>query len=643
MGGNTGTGGVIGTGNVGADSPYPKGIGADWTWTSGVVPHVAGPYAPCGILGPGPVTFGAANPTAPEIAVASRSGVVFFYSSDTGQQSRTPFYAAGPVSGVTYSRDGTQLVVAGDTGVQIIRLADGKELSRFHPFTSFATAAALSPDGSLMAAAGWDLPPGFSSEVVTLRLVRVSDGTPIADHPVGGQDSMHGVPPQFSLDGKLLTIDSQIFSVPDLQLGPSAGFFYNVLSPDGTKVVQDGHVVDLATGQDLKEVQDGYMGSAFSPDGATYAECFGDVTGPNIQLWRTSDWTAIGTPTSISYSTQRDGAVTGRIFFSGDGTRLISMLSGEDDGGDRLVLQVINVPDLTRRAVVAGPVFGWGRMALSPDGSLVAAQANVNGGVWRTADLSAVSRVIDATQGGYAFLGNGMLDVWPYSMYDPLTGTKLGDALGSAISADGRLGLFSLVSYRWVVARLSDLTTQALLDSAVPYGPWVFSSDKRFVASVPTFASGGTQVRVFDATTGATVGTVDGATSPLAITTTPSGGVRVAAFVPDPSFPSIVRVWSVPDGKPRFDIDQVPAKNFPPLADVPPMAFSPDGSLIAAGGQGGIRIFEAETGALRQTLPAHTDPLSPNPYTGVLSLAFSPNGQMVSIGWDTTMRFWCSP
>ena len=111
-------------GGTGASSVWAlrsrTGIGTEWKWKTGVVAHTAGPYAPCGIVGTGRVTFGAANPTAPEIAAASRSGVVLLYSPETGKQVRSPYYAAGAVSGVDYSRDGTKLVVAGDTGVQIV-------------------------------------------------------------------------------------------------------------------------------------------------------------------------------------------------------------------------------------------------------------------------------------------------------------------------------------------------------------------------------------------------------------------------------------------------------------------------------------------------------------------------------------------
>ena len=144
---------------------------------------------------------------------------------------------------------------------------------------------------------------------------------------------------------------------------------------------------------------------------------------------------------------------------------------------------------------------------------------------------------------------------------------------------------------------------------------------------------------VFDATTGATVATLPGA-SPIALTTNPAGAPRLAALVPGTT---TVGVWSIPDGNRLLEIENARAQGSTSV-----MAFSPDGSLIAEG-INGIRIYEVETGTLRQALPAHTDPLLTaldptfHPYAGVGSLAFSATGQLASAGSDGTVRFWCSP
>jgi WD40 repeat protein len=646
--GGGGTAGNAAGGTGGAPNPntgpaFPNGIGSGSKWTSGVVAHVGGPYAPCGIVGTGTVVSGAANPTVPELAAASRSGVVLFFSTETGEQTRAPYYAGAPVSGVDYSSDGTELVVASDKGIQLVRLSDRTVLFNTQPFAAYAVAAALSPDGSMIAAVGRDVPQTVTPEIAVMRLLRVSDGTSIAERPV----NTDGAPPQFSSDGGLVVAADEILSVPDLQIKPWLGYAGHIaLSPDGTLAAQEGHVIALASGHELKGTPAGESGiftwAAFSPDGATYVEAYNET----FYLWRTADWTAIGTPTAIEYFPGGSVTEEGRFFTSGDGTHLVSMLTGVTTAnGDYAVFQILSLPGLTQSAAVVEPHLFAGPVVFSPDGSLLASRLETSGGVWRATDLSLVSRLPDVIQESYSFLANGTLEVWPLSIDDPLTGTKLGGSLGSAVSPDGTLALVLTPSQTSVV-RLADLSTQAVVDASALRTSQelacAFSRDNRFLALAPNAEGSSAQATVFDTATGAPLVTVAGG-APLAITTTSSGAVRLAAFLPDPSSPfaTTVRVWSIPDGTPLFDVQQASADGWAASSDVPTMAFSPDGSLLAVGVDG-IRIFEVETGMLRQTLPAHTDPLSTD-YKGVLSLAFGATGQIASVGWDGTMRLWCSP
>jgi WD40 repeat protein len=641
-GGTGGVGNVAGAGGVGIGfgSAFPNGIGSEWKWKTGVVAHTAGPYAPCGMLGAGAVTFGAASPTAPEFAAASRAGVVLFYSTETGKQVRSPYYVAGPVNGVDYSRDGTKLIVASDVGIQIVRLSDGKVLLT-RQFV--AQAAALSPDGSLLAALGSDGSPGTAG--YNVQLLRVSDGARIA---MLSHDVRAPGPPQFSPDGKVVVVGSLILSVPALEMLPTTPQFTHsapdhwALSPDGTKIGGGGYIFELATGRELKAPrlgQDGIYFSAFSPDGTVYAE-----TDNLIHLWRTSDWTPIGTPTPVTFTAQAGSDGVGGFFFSDAGTRLIFKVQATI-GADLPVFQIMNVPDLTTGATIAEPMVGWGPAVLSPDGSLLM-EGLLSGKstVWRTTDLSEVSRLPEQSLPN-AFLANGMLQIYLW-IFNPLDGTKLGYAIASAISPDGRLAVAPSTNLQWLVIRLADLKTQAVIDgNALAYtiGPdWVFSRDNRYVVGSGRDPNGKPKVIVYDAMTGTAVTTLAAAT-PAAIATTASGAVRVAAFVPvENDFNADVRVFSVPDGQPLFDIKQATAKNWQPSGGMPTMAFSPDGTLIAAGAAG-IRIFEVETGRLRETLPAHFDVRRDGSYSGVYELAFSPTGQIVSVGWDATMRLWCSP
>ena len=72
----------------------------------------------------------------------------------------------------------------------------------------------------------------------------------------------------------------------------------------------------------------------------------------------------------------------------------------------------------------------------------------------------------------------------------------------------------------------------------------------------------------------------------------------------------------------------------PPPAPTHSVAFSPNGSLLAAGGADGVvRVWDAHTGALVRDLKGHTG--------GVLSVAFSPDGtSLASGGDDRVVRVW---
>ena len=365
--GRGGMGGAAAAPNIGQGSAFPNGIGTGWNWATGVVAHDAGPYVPCGILGTGPITFGAANPVAAEVAFASRAGVVFFYSSATGARVRTPFYASGPLAGVDYSRDGTKLVVAGDTGVQLVRLTDSKVLFNAQPFALVARAAALSPDGSLIAALGWDSQPlGFPADFI-LRLVRVSDGKVIAEKTscsasTASPRNSRRTEASWWPTGRCCPFPASRRSWSCRPVPQTA------LSPDGTKVAQSGTVVEIATGKVLKSpTLTLFQWSAFSPDGTWYAES-DDASGFAIHLYRTSTWTEVGTA-PLPYPAGNDDYADGRFFFSADGTKILSTLTAVPYpyGYNRPVSQIVSVPDLVQQAAIAEPEV-LGAPTFAPDG-----------------------------------------------------------------------------------------------------------------------------------------------------------------------------------------------------------------------------------------------------------------------------------
>lgn len=138
-------------------------------------------------------------------------------------------------------------------------------------------------------------------------------------------------------------------------------------------------------------------------------------------------------------------------------------------------------------------------------------------------------------------------------------------------------------------------------------------------------ASSDGAVRIWEASSGTLLLTLEGHTNPvMCVTWSPDGGMLASA-----SFDYTVRIWSSKAGKLIRTLEG--------HTDwVISVVWSPDGGMLASASYDGkLRIWDAEDGKLIWTLEGHTDRLN--------SVSWSPDGRkLASASDDQTVRIWNS-
>ena len=493
----------------------------------------------------------------------------------------------GAVNGITYSPDGTHLVVASSLGLWVYDAQTSETLTLLTGHTDIVSSTAYSPDGTTLASGSWDNTIHLWNAQTGERKKTLSGHTDRVVSVAFSPDSTRLA--SGSWDSTIRLWNTQTGQPEAILFGHTQRVHTATFSPDGNLLAsgdQDGiiYLWDVATKQTVarftghtKEV----TAVVFSPDGTLLASASQDG---KIRLWD------IATSETLDILTGQATGMTA-VVFSPDGTRL----AGGAQNGD------IYLWDTTTRQVVAtlkehtAPIHA---ITYSPDSTTLVSASQ--GGAIRLWDAD--TRQTETTISGHAATAQ-----W-------VTYSPDGSMLASG-SDDG-------------IIRLWDADTQQLKTTLLGHTDQircvVFSPDGSTLAS-----AGGRDytARLWDVATGKVLAILRGHT----------GGVLSVAFSPDGNTlataggyqDNTIRLWDV-------DTGQTKAVLTGHTSWVRAVVFSPDGSTLASVsgfGDNTLRLWDVDTGHVKAILTGHT--------SWIQTVAFSPDGStLASAGNDTAVRLW---
>jgi WD40 repeat protein len=454
----------------------------------------------------------------------------------------------------------------------------------------------------------------------------------LRDIPTGGRP----VNISLSRDGRRIALQmsddtARVFDVASGKLvltlrGHAGPLYYVAYSPNGKRLVtasadRTARIWDAATGRTLRILR-GHgniiTNAVFSPDGRFILTTSDDKT---ARIWRADDGTLVRilhmpagvsdgeySPdgTRIVLSPDFTGPVgTGRVarvfdaatgalllqlrghtdflisgFFSHDGTRIAT------SGGDHTTI-IWDARSGRALHVLTGDTATVIMSSFSPDNkSLVTASSDGTARIW---DLASGANLAILRHGGpvncaiYSHDGSTILTT----------------------SADGMVHLW----------RASPSLLQHVLPIGAPAGDIEYSPDGLRIVT----ASQDGIARIWNAQTGTLLSMLH------------AEAKASAQFSPDgkqmliPAFHGPLRIWDLRTARP---VASIPIKGIVRDAE-----YSPDGTVIAAGSDNVVRLFDVKTGSALRVLRGHEDTVS--------AIAFSPNGSHVAAGAnDNTVRVW---
>ena len=525
----------------------------------------------------GDVNGVAFSPNGSLVASAGADGTVRVWRVQDGQLQHTLTHGGGIALSVAFAPNGQLLASGGEDGtVKLWRVATGAEERTIPAHELWVSSVAFSPDGSLLASASAD---------GTVKLWQVANGQPVGDIQAHALWVTHIA---FSPDGQLLASAGEdgtvkLWRVSDRQLVRTLS--YSDAAPVyGVAFSADGSLVAAGGGENIIKiwrVSDGGLqrslaghaaqvsSIAFAPSSPVLASSGGDGA---IKLWRTTDGALLATLTGHTAQVASVAFAPNRnLLASGSGDTTVRLWRATDGGLER----ILRAHD-----------FGVTSVAFSTDGQLLASGTEdgvvklwrtVDGGPARTilAHAAAVTRV--------CFSPNGSL-------------------LATA-SEDGTIKLWRVVD--------------GVLQRTINNAHLGYVSDVAFSPDGTLLASAGedAQVKVWRIVDGGLQRELTGHTAPVtSVAFSPNGSLIASGSVD-----TTVKIWRVFDGA----LTATLAGHTEPVYT---LAFAPGGNLLASGGGDGvINLWRVSDGTRLRSYSQETG-------TGVLAIAFSPDGQLFGYG-----------
>jgi len=348
-----------------------------------------------------------------------------------------------------------------------------------------------------------------------------------------------------------------------------------------------------------------------------------------IWLWRISDGAVV--------SRANHGTILTSLVFSGDGRFLIS--AGQDSS-----IRIWSVPNLQAAGSFTSETNYVYALAASPDGQQVAACDDNSIKVWSLSDRQLTrtfptpfdrAAALSFSPDGQ-FLASGHLNanrVWHIPSGVLAREIRLTGAETRALSffPDGQTLLSggndsTLRLWRWN----EETNARRIGGHSAPLTATLFSPDGQYIAS----SDSDSVICLRRADTGdlirCTRALDEYTTAHLAFS---PDGQLLAAVSELPGFRNRIRIVRVSDGATVFLIE-------PPTSRILSAAFSPDGMYLAAGDdKDGLYIWRLEDGALVWSAPRRDDFL----ISSWKPIAFSPDGQLLATGRVGSLEVWRLP